>query len=120
MLNKKQMLFCNNECKSEYYYQEYIARWKRGLEDGMSGKYGISKRIKRYLFNKYNNKCCKCGWNQMNPFTNKIPLEVHHKDGDYTNNDEENLELLCPNCHSLTDTYKNGNTNNGRKERQKI
>lgn len=120
LLNKKQMLFCNNECKSEYYYQEYIARWKRGLEDGMSGKYGISKRIKRYLFNKYNNKCCKCGWNQMNPFTNKIPLEVHHKDGDYTNNDEENLELLCPNCHSLTDTYKNGNTNNGRKERQKI
>ena len=35
-----------------------------------------------------------------------IPLELHHKDGDRTNNTLENLELLCPNCHSLTDNYR--------------
>lgn len=118
-LSNRQELFCNNDCKSEYYYQKYIARWKQGLENGMRGKYDISTRIKRYLFEKFNHKCSKCGWSEVNPFTGNIPLEVHHKDGNYTNNDEENLDLLCPNCHSLTDTYKNGNSNNGRKERQK-
>ena len=34
-----------------------------------------------------------------------INLEVHHKDGDRTNNSLENLELLCPNCHSYTYTF---------------
>lgn len=38
-----------------------------------------------------------------------LPLEVHHKDGNKRNNKLENLEILCPNCHSLTDTYKNKN-----------
>lgn len=119
LLSNTKKTFCNNTCQSEYYYEQYIKRWKQGLENGISGKYGTSLRIRRYLLNKYGNKCCKCGWHEVNPFTNKVPLEIHHKDGDYTNNDEENLELLCPNCHSLTDTYKNGNANNGRKERSK-
>jgi len=34
---------------------------------------------------------------------------VHHKDGDRTNNEYENLTLLCPNCHALTDTYRGKN-----------
>ena len=55
----------------------------------------------------------------MNPFTRNVPLETHHKDGDYTNNNEDNLELLCPNCHSLTDTYKNSFNHKGRKGRSK-
>jgi hypothetical protein len=35
-----------------------------------------------------------------------IPLELHHKDGDRTNNTLQNIELLCPNCHALTDNYR--------------
>lgn len=31
----------------------------------------------------------------------KIPLELHHKDGNHYNNDFENLQILCPNCHAL-------------------
>lgn len=54
----------------------------------------------------------------MNPYTHRIPLDVHHKDGDYSNNDEKNLDLLCPNCHSLTNTYKSLNPH-GRKMRKK-
>ena len=34
-----------------------------------------------------------------------IKLQVHHIDGDHFNNEIENLMLLCPNCHSQTDTY---------------
>lgn len=39
-----------------------------------------------------------------------IPLEVHHIDGDKTNNEENNLKLLCPNCHALTPNYKGRKT----------
>ncbi|MBK6998271.1 MAG: HNH endonuclease [Lewinellaceae bacterium] len=35
-----------------------------------------------------------------------IPLELHHKDGNRYNNAIENLLLLCPNCHALTDNYR--------------
>lgn len=35
-----------------------------------------------------------------------IPLEVHHIDGNHYNNDITNLQLLCPNCHSLTDNFR--------------
>ena len=110
--------FCNLKCLQRFQQNSYVQRWKEGLEDGRSGKYGISKRIKTYLFEKYDNKCSQCGWCEMNITTGKIPLEVHHKDGDYTNNSEDNLTLLWPNCHSLTPTYKAANIGNGRKDRK--
>ncbi len=99
-------------------YLIYIEKWKNGLVDGMKGKYQISSHIVRYLHEKYNNKCAKCGWNEVNIYTGKIPLETEHIDGNYRNNTEENLILLCPNCHSLTPTYKGANKGNGRKERK--
>ena len=42
-----------------------------------------------------------------------------HIDGNYMNNKEENLILLCPSCHSLTQTYKGANRNHGRQGRKK-
>ena len=60
-------------------------------------------------------ECCHLKEWQGKP----IKLEVHHKDGDYTNNCLDNLSLLCPNCHSLTSTYKGANLNHGRKSRSK-
>lgn len=44
-------------------------------------------------------KCEICGisiWNGV-----KLPLELHHKDGNHFNNDFSNLQILCPNCHSI-------------------
>lgn len=35
----------------------------------------------------------------------EIRLQLHHKDGDHFNNELDNLMLLCPNCHSQTDTF---------------
>ena len=85
----------------------------------MKGKYQISNYVRRYLYQKYEGKCAKCGWNEINPFSNIVPLEIEHIDGNYLNNSESNLTLLCPNCHSLTATYKGANKGNGRKERKK-
>lgn len=109
--------FCSNSCQQDYLYKKYIDDWKQNKVNGLSGKYSISNYIRKYLFIKYNYKCCICGWGVKNLFTNKIPLEIHHIDGDYTNNNESNLQLLCPNCHSLTSTYKNLNKV-GRKQRK--
>ena len=115
--NKKK--YCSNKCQSEYKYKQYIKDWKNGLESGMRGDYQISMHIKTYLFKKFDNKCARCGWNKLNPYTKKIPLEIEHIDGNYKNNSEDNLILLCPNCHSLTSTYKGANLNHGRKNRNK-
>jgi hypothetical protein len=42
-----------------------------------------------------------------------IPLELDHIDGDRTNNELQNLRLLCPNCHALTPTYRGRNIGRG-------
>lgn len=50
-------------------------------------------------------ECCQNTlWNNM-----PIPLEVHHLDGNHLNNQLENLQILCPNCHALTSNYKKKN-----------
>ena len=117
-IKKSRNVFCDNKCQKEYIYKEYIKHWKNGEENGLNGEYGISNHIKHYLFEKHNCKCEKCGWGETNEFTGTIPLEVHHIDGDYKNNKEENLQLLCPNCHSLTETHKSHNKK-GRQGRKK-
>jgi hypothetical protein len=114
----RRSIFCSNTCYNRYNYFEYIKRWKNGEEDGFRGKEGLSTFIRIYLFEKYDNRCCECGWNKINKKTNKIPLQIEHIDGDYKNNKEENLKLLCPNCHSLTETYGSLNRGKGRKNRR--
>ena len=115
----KRNKYCSVNCQKEFEYREYIRKWKNNEVEGIRGKYQISMHIKTYLFNKFNNKCARCGWGEKNQFTGKIPLEVEHRDGNYRNNNEDNLILLCPNCHSLTSTYKGANLNKGRKSRAK-
>ena len=44
----------------------------------------------------------------------KIILELDHIDGDNRNNESHNLRLLCPNCHSCTDTFRGRNINTGQ------
>lgn len=111
--------YCSNKCQKEFEYKQYITKWKNGEVLGMRGDYQISMNIKRYIFEKYDNKCAQCGWGKINPYTKTLPLEIEHIDGNYKNNKEENLILLCPNCHSLTSTYKGANVQNGRKSRSK-
>jgi len=46
------------------------------------------------------NECEICGLSEW--LGHKIPLELHHIDGNRFNNSLDNLQILCPNCHSLT------------------
>lgn len=117
-LKTRNRMFCDNHCQHEYEYENYIAKWKSGEVTGCIGKswIDISGYVRRYIFEKFNNKCSRCGWSEVNPYTNRLPLEVEHIDGDATNNKEENLTLLCPNCHSLTKTYRGANKGNGTRD----
>lgn len=49
-------------------------------------------------------KCELCGISEWQG--KKIVLEVHHKDGNHYNNTINNLQLLCPNCHSIQEVHK--------------
>ena len=116
-LKSKHSIYCSNSCHQKDLYSEYIKRWKNGEEDGIVGEQwkDLSLYIKKYIFEKYNNKCAKCGWSEINPYTGTLPLEIEHIDGNALNNKEENLILLCPNCHSLTKTYRGANKGNGKR-----
>lgn len=91
-----------------------IQLWLEGKHDGRRGKTATCRWIRDYMLQKHNHKCSRCGWGELNPHTGLIPLELEHIDGDFTNNKEENLDIVCPNCHSLTPTYKGANKNPGR------
>lgn len=103
-----------NRKQQEVIHLSFIEEWKLGNKSGMKGKTSTSAHIKKYLFRRCNSACEKCGWNKINEATGRVPLEINHKDGNFRNNKEENLELICPNCHSLTFTYRSLNKGNGR------
>lgn len=107
--------FCNNTCKGDYNLKIKIEKWLAGEINGNS-RAGHAFYVKRYLIQKYNNKCSKCGWGEINQFSKNIPLEVEHIDGNPYNNNPNNVDLICPNCHSLTKTYRGLNKGNGRRE----
>lgn len=62
-------------------------------------------RMRGYIFWKFHNACAECGLSEWRGQV--LSLEIDHKDGNHQNNREENLVLLCPNCHSLTPTHRN-------------
>lgn len=72
------------------------------------------ERLRKRIKLEQNNKCNKCGIDSWNG--NPITLELEHKDGNHNNNERENLESLCPNCHSQTDTWRGRNKSNKRKK----
>ena len=70
-------------------------------EEYIQGTYVKSHLLKQKLIRDgiKENKCELCGvsiWLNVD-----LPLELHHKDGNHYNNSLENLQILCPNCHSI-------------------
>lgn len=109
--------YCSNACQHEYQYQGYVRDWKSGKTLGLQSLGIVATYVKRYLREKYKNRCCLCGWSQINPKTGIVPLVADHIDGNWRNNSENNLRLICPNCDSLTPTFAGLNRGNGRKDR---
>ena len=119
MIIRHKIKYCSNKCQSDHAYALWVAAYKKGLKEGGIGVTvrSVSAHLRRYLFDKYQSKCSECGWNKKHPVTGTVPLEIDHIDGDSENNKENNLRLLCPNCHALTPFFKNLNKGKGRKWR---
>ena len=62
-------------------------------------------------------KCECCGVSEWQG--HKLTIQLHHIDGNNENNSLDNLQLLCPNCHSITDNYAGKNNEKGVLKRHK-
>lgn len=67
----------------------------------------LRRYIDKYELKPYKCALCGCTGDWMGY---ELTLQLHHKDGDRTNNELDNLEYRCPNCHSITESY--GGKNN--------
>ena len=77
-------------------------------EDSTYQSYKLAKRLITEGI-----KELKCEYCNLSKWQNKpIPLELHHINGIHSDNRLENLQLLCPNCHALTDSYRGKNIKN--------
>lgn len=72
--------------------------------------------IKSYLLrNSLKTTACEvCGWNQKRVVDGAVPTELHHVNGDTSDNRIDNLQILCPNCHALTGNYRGKNKSEKR------
>jgi 5-methylcytosine-specific restriction endonuclease McrA len=86
---------------------KYDIQKARPIEDYLSNKIPMqSDKLKIRIIKEgiLDPICAICGltyWMQQD-----IPLELDHKNGDHNDNRKENLQLICPNCHAQTDTYR--------------
>lgn len=107
--------YCQS-CRYDGYYKEYVDKWLNGEENGSSRCGELHNSARRYLMEISKNRCQKCKWGEKNKFTKKVPITIHHIDGNWKNNERINLSVLCPNCHSLTENY--GSRGKGRPKRK--
>jgi hypothetical protein len=109
--------YCSADCHRELLYKDYIDRWLRGEEPGGSDS-GVSNYVRRHLVETNGDRCMSpdCGWDWSKP----CRVEVDHRNGNPLDHTPNNVRLLCPNCHSLTESYKGKNLGSGRAYRRSL
>ena len=102
--------FCNNACQQQYQFEnDTIPKFLRG-------EISTRRTLIRCLTHMHGYKCVDCGNNGLH--NNKpLVLQLDHTDGDASNDSPSNVRLLCPNCHSQTDTFVAKNKGKGRQAR---
>ncbi len=79
--------------------------FKRDIQEYLSNRYAIhSHKLRNRLIKEgyLEHKCYEC--NKTEWFGKPIPIELHHKDCDHSNNNLFNLIILCRNCHAIEHT----------------
>lgn len=98
------LTYCSNSCSIKFREAEKLRLWLAGSWNP-EGVRDIPRCIRNYLTEQQQSSCSKCAWSVVNLHTGKVPLQINHIDGRASNNTKENLELICPNCHSLTENF---------------
>lgn len=92
-------LYANNVGKSRIKYET------SDILEGKHEGYNSYRLLKRLIKEGYKEpKCERCGITDW--LGKPIAFELHHNDGNHSNNKLDNLQVLCPNCHSQTDNYR--------------
>ncbi|ARB11702.1 HNH endonuclease [Pectobacterium phage vB_PatM_CB7] len=107
--------YCTNSCQREFEQKRRVSSWLSGEEKGYSGKSAQLKPfVRRYLHDTRGTACEECGWDKRHPCDGSVLTEIDHVDGDAMNCTPENLKILCPNCHSMTPTFRARNKKSSR------
>lgn len=110
-------VYCPNHRDGGVNHDEL--RWLNGDNSASLKSNGEPKSfVKRHLRNTRGDRCERCHFDEKAPDGRSI-IQMNHIDGNSTNNVLTNLELLCPNCHAMTDNYGSLNRGNGRAYRRR-
>jgi len=98
-------------CKVTAYRESVITAFYSGT---LKASPFFNRTVRNHLLATLGEFCQRCGWNERNPHSGKVPVEIEHIDGDWRNISPSNLTVLCPNCHSLTKSFRGLNRGHGR------
>ena len=90
--NTGKQKFCSKKC-CRYYGKKFLNHSIGVIKNKRKRDRGYSKPYIRYK----KDFCEDCGFIPEHP----CQLDVDHKDGNHSNNSEDNLQTLCANCHRL-------------------
>ena len=111
--------YCSNRCQMDNLKDTLLKEWLATgkMPNWTGGKTFIAPKtayVRDYLIERQNGYCaiCHCSneWNGK-----PLVFILDHIDGDCTNNKEDNLQLICPNCNSQTDTFTGRNKGKGKR-----
>lgn len=102
---QKMNVYCSNACSAESKLLESIERAKQSLVKERPTLRKVLTRLTGYA-------CDCCGISDWNG--KEITLQVDHINGLANDNRLENLRLICPNCHSQSNTFSGRNKGQGR------
>lgn len=92
--------YCNNKCQQDHrkrlLNEKRVQDWLDGC--GLYIWKEVPEYIREYLIKDRGHRCETCGITEWQDFP--APLLAVQRDGDVYNNQESNLELICPNCES--------------------
>jgi 5-methylcytosine-specific restriction endonuclease McrA len=94
--------YCNNKCQQDYQWRNVIT------PKILLGEVKRTETLRKYLIENTGYFCVRCK-NTGEWQGEKLSLEIDHIDGNRNNNVPSNLRFLCPNCHSLTPTWRSKN-----------
>ena len=94
--DRQKAIFISNEKRfNKYKYLLYSVPFEK-----------YSKKLRYHLlYLQQNGNCFSCRVGRWN--SQLLIFEIHHIDGNNKNNIRENVILLCPNCHSQTENFRN-------------